>query len=116
MLHDILVPIWDGVGSFLGHAGPGIFFGAVLIVMPALLALLVTWGHRRAVLFSCALWYGGLLLVFLLITLTDSLGNAVYFSLTYGFFFSIVAVPVLALTVRVILAIRRRISTGKGSR
>jgi hypothetical protein len=115
MLHDLFTSLRDGVTSILSHSGPGILFGALLIVMPVLLGLLVTWGHRRAVLLSCALWYGGLSLAFLLIALTDSPGNGAYFSLIYGFFFSIVAVPLLALLIRVTLAVRRRFSTGRGT-
>ena len=107
MLHDH--------AETFGLVGPAIFFLALLIVLPVLLALLVTWGHRRAVRLSCALWYGGLALVFLLEAIGGSAGGAAYMTLTYGFFFSVAAVPVLALLIRVILALRRRASTDRSA-
>jgi hypothetical protein len=81
---------------------------AMFLLVPILLGLLAAWGRWRAVFIACAIWYGGLLLVFLLTALTSTAGEGAFGALIFGYFFSVLAVPILSFIVKRILVARSR--------
>lgn len=107
MFRDFYAILSETVLGPLELGGVGIAF-AMFLVLPFLLGLLAAWGRWRAVFIACAIWYGGLLLVFLLEALGSNAGNGAYLALTFGFFFSVLAVPFLSFIVKRILVARAR--------
>lgn len=73
--------------------GPVIFFGMTL-GLPALIGLVVTLGDWKAVGKSFLIWYGILFAVFSLGA--SRVSDTMHGVLLYGMFFSIGAVPVIA--------------------
>lgn len=77
-----------------------------MLAVPALLALLITLGDWKAVLKSMLIWYGGLFAVFLFAT--ASLQDALHGALMYAMVFSIVAVPCIAMLIKLQAWIKAR--------
>jgi hypothetical protein len=107
MFREFYAFITEAILEPLQLTGEGIAL-AMFLLLPFLLGLLAAWGSWRAVFIACAIWYGGLLLVFLLETLSSTAGNGAYAALTFGFFFSVLAVPFLSFIVKRILVARGR--------
>ncbi|MEM1318372.1 MAG: hypothetical protein AAGF29_08910 [Pseudomonadota bacterium] len=82
----------------------GLLFLAAMIGVPSLLALFVACFEWRAVFYAWLVWVGLLLLVFG--TGTSNFGSVLYGMLLYVMFFSIIAVPVLTLIVRLVMRSR----------
>jgi hypothetical protein len=116
MLSDLYRWLIDTALAPFAASGEQLFFWAAFIIVPVLLALLVTWGNLRAVFWSCGIWYGGLALIYLLAVIGGSAKDAAFLPLFSGLFFSIVAVPILALGIRVFLALRRWIAAARSAR
>lgn len=76
----------------------GIGFGLAVIGIPSVLALLVAGGQYRAIFFAWLIWIGILFAVFGLDA--SNFDNVLYGVMTFVFFFSFLAVPLLTMLVR----------------
>lgn len=78
-------------------------FIVLIFVIPILLGLLTSWGDWKAVGIACLFWYGGLCLFGII-----GRDEGASFAFIYGFLFSILAIPVLSVCVKIFRRIRRR--------
>ena len=79
----------------------GIGFALAVIGIPSVLALLVAGGQYRAIFYAWLVWVGLLFAFFG--SGASSFGNALYGVMTFVFFFSVVAIPVLTMLVRFVM-------------
>ncbi|MCB1492108.1 MAG: hypothetical protein KDJ77_09985 [Rhodobiaceae bacterium] len=108
-MRELLGFLHSAVIAPLSLDGEAILF-ALFVFFPAVFGLVVTLGDWRAVLKAFLVWFGGLVAVFFL--MSGSLGGTLYGALVYGMFFSIVAVPLIALLIKVGGVVRHRLRTG----
>ncbi len=90
----------------LEQLGGAVFFFLLCIGLPALFGRLVAGRDWRLVRRGLMYWYGGLFALFFLMSF--SLEDTVHGTLLYGMFFSIVAVPLVTLALRLWTAVRMR--------
>lgn len=90
------------------HLGGAAFFLMLYAGAPFLFGLIVTAGNWRTVWRALVFWHGGLFAGLFLMSF--SLNDTLHGALLYGMFFSVVAVPVLALTLKIGAFVRGRLS------
>ncbi len=74
-----------------------VFFSCIAIIVPVLLARFIVRADWRMIRNACLIWYGFLLLGFGALARADGFGWALIFAM----YFSILAIPILALVFRV---------------
>ncbi|WP_419912463.1 hypothetical protein [Hoeflea sp.] len=93
----------------MGALSPIIGLLVIYLFIPGVFGLLVTWGGWKFVLQALLAWYLFLVAGFFVIS-GGNIDHTAYGALLYGMFFSVFAVPVLALILKFRARFRARIA------
>jgi hypothetical protein len=88
----------------LQQIGPVLVYTCVALIVPALIARFLIRAEWRLVRNACILWYGFLILAFG----GPFKAEAVSWSMIFAMYFSILAVPMIALVLRLISYVWKR--------
>jgi len=90
--------------SLLSFSGEAVFV-SLFFAVPALAALLITLGDWKVVLKAMLIWFVGGFAMCLFATI-GNVSHALHMWLLYGMFFSVFAVPSIALILKLVNAVR----------
>ncbi|MCB1507323.1 MAG: hypothetical protein KDI98_00695 [Hyphomicrobiaceae bacterium] len=101
---DLFAPLFSSAG---------LFAVSIYVLLPLLAGLLGAWGDWRVALKAYLIWAGLLVSAFWL--MTWNIEHTIYGVTLYGMFFSIVAVPLIALAIRLWRTLRGAVAARWGT-